>query len=54
MEKPDEIDLWLTLCTCGHFMNEHVLDWDLDPDVDCRHEGCQCPEFAAAQRSQSE
>jgi hypothetical protein len=38
-------DLWSTLCSCGHTMRCHVLDWDLDPEIDCTVDGCKCPEF---------
>ena len=45
---------WSSPCTCTHQMREHILDWDLDPEIDCRAEGCTCPEFtpAASERAQ--
>jgi hypothetical protein len=41
----DSADPGGTPCACGHQMREHILDWDLDPEIDCRAEGCTCPEF---------
>lgn len=38
-------DPWDTPCVCGHPMREHILDWDLDPEVDCRTDWCDCPEY---------
>jgi hypothetical protein len=50
MRNSDVVDegifnTWDDLCKCGHRMREHILDWDLDPEIDCRVEGCTCPEF---------
>jgi hypothetical protein len=44
----DANDPWGTPCgniDCHHPMREHILDWDLDPPIDCRHEDCVCPGF---------
>jgi hypothetical protein len=45
MQEEDRWNPWDRLCVCGHPMHRHILDWDLDPEVDCRQPGCRCPEF---------
>lgn len=51
LQKQFNSDPWKALCTCGHPIAVHRLDWsDPDDDLrpDCTHDGCNCPDFAPA------
>lgn len=41
-------DPWDQLCTCGHRLHEHFMDWDRSGDgvtPDCCYPACECMDF---------
>lgn len=46
---------WARPCLwCGHEMHNHILDLELDPEVDCTVPGCNCNGYTPAPIEESD